>query len=120
MIDALISGRLASTPQRRTSTKDRTYVIGKMRAAMVDRSDRNLSKSVVVHFITFIPSEVEALLALNEGDSLTVSGELTADVYPASDGTLKMGLDLLVHKVLTAYHVGCRRKAIHGEASETA
>ena len=70
-----------------------------------------------VNVITFDESAVRALLALSDGDSVALSGELTPKVYQPKDGPARPSLDLLAHAVLTAYHVTRRRQAVHGDAA---
>lgn len=43
---------------------------------------------------------------------IAVSGEAAIKAWNGKDGTLRHGLDVLVHGVLTAYHVGRKRRTV--------
>ena len=64
-------------------------------------------ESLFVSVITFSQTIIPALLALDAGDSVSLSGTLTPKVW---DG--KPALDLVAHGILTAYHVTRKRKAV--------
>src|SRR5580658_2088867 len=110
MIDALIAGRLFGKPQARTSKNGNAFATAKMRVPMQDGS------SMFATMIAFRDSVVAALLALDDGSSVAVSGELKISTYTAKDGTTKPGLDITVHEILTEFHVTRRRKAMSKEA----
>lgn len=109
MIDALIAGKLYGAPVKRTSTNDNSFVTAKVRVAMRD------GEGAFVNIITFSRSCGEALLALQDGDSVALSGELKVSVYEAKDATWKPSLDLMAHVALSPYHVARTRKAVRGE-----
>jgi single-stranded DNA-binding protein len=113
MIDALVAGKLLGQPAERTARNGSRYATCKVRASM--RGD----ESVFVNCIAFSTTAVDVLLALSDGDSIALSGELTVKVYTAKDGTPKPSLDLLAHVVLTPYHVS-RKRAAAGKKSTTA
>lgn len=53
----------------------------------------------------------QALMALDDGESMSLSGPLTVKVWTDRDGVVRPGLDMQAHAVLTAYHVRKRRQA---------
>lgn len=55
-----------------------------------------------------------ALLALQEGDSVSLSGVLTPKVW-THNGEARASLDMVAHAALTAYHVNRKRQAVKGE-----
>jgi single-stranded DNA-binding protein len=112
VIDALISGRVYGTPAQRTAKNGKPFAVAKLRT-----STRN-GESVFVSVISFAGSAVNALLALGDGDSAAISGELSMSIYSSQDGTPRVGLDLVAHSVLTAYAVSRRRKAVAGDSDE--
>jgi single-stranded DNA-binding protein len=73
--------------------------------------------TVFVNCIAFAEDAVTALLALLDGDSVALAGELTPKVYQPQTGEPRPSLDLLVHAVLTQYHVARKRKAVEGSGT---
>lgn len=56
-------------------------------------------------------SACAALLALGDGDAVSLAGGLTPKVWTDKTGNARPTLDIVAHQVLTAYHVQRRRKA---------
>ena len=110
-IDALISGKLHAHPEQRTSKTGKTYATAKMTAAGGD------GQSLFVNCIAFDEASVEALLALVAGDSLAVAGSITPKVWTDRDGQHRPALDMVVARVLTAYHVTHKRRAMQQSAA---
>jgi len=106
MIDALLAGRLYGKAQARTAKNGNPYAIGKVRAAAGN------GEGLFVAVIAFNRHAVTALLALDDGDSVALSGELTPKVWTDKDGKARPALDLVAHAVLTEYHVARKRKAV--------
>jgi single-stranded DNA-binding protein len=111
LTDALISGRLYGKPVARTSKTGRSLVTGKIRAAIRD------GETVFVSLIAFAPPAVAALVALSDGDSAALVGELTPKVYTPPTGEPRPALDLLAQSVLSPYHVQHKRRAVSGSAA---
>jgi single-stranded DNA-binding protein len=109
MIDALIAGRLHGKVQRRTSKNDHGYTTAKVRTAMTN------GESAFVNVIAFSESAMTVLLALDEGDSIALAGELTVSTYTAKNGEVRPSLNLTAHAALTEYHVTRKRQAVRGE-----
>lgn len=106
-IDALIQGTLHRAPQARTSQNGKRFATASVRTATRDGA------AIFVSVIAFSESAVTALLALEDGDSVALAGELTPKVYtPRDGGEPRPSLDLLAHRVLTEYHVARKRKAV--------
>jgi single-stranded DNA-binding protein len=106
MIGALVAGRLYGAPASRTTKAGKLFATAKVRASIRDGG------SIFVRVVAFAESAVTALLALPDGDSVALAGELTAGAYTDKEGTAKPSLDLLAHSVLTEYHVARKRKAV--------
>lgn len=106
MIDALIAGRLHGKPMSRTSKSGNEYTTAKLRAPMAN------GETVYVNVIGFSDAAVNALLALDDGDSVAIAGELKVSTYTDKEGTAKPSLDLTAHAVLTEYHVTRKRRAV--------
>lgn len=109
MIDGLIGGKLYGTPVRRTGKNGNQFVTAKVRAATAG------GETLFVNVIAFAESAATALLALSEGDSVSLSGELTPKVWTSPDGDTRPALDMVAHAVLTEYHVNRRRQAVREE-----
>lgn len=112
MIDALIAGRLRGAPQFKTAANGSPFV--SFRMATTDRSGTSLLCSCIV----FSETAHAAMQALEDGDSVAVSGEASLKTWEGPNGTPRHGLDVLVHGVLTAYHLGRKRKAIGADSAE--
>lgn len=109
MIDALIAGKLYGAPASRTAKSGNPYATAKVRVPVAE------GRSEFVNVIAFSTTAVAALLALADGDSVALSGELTVGTYQAKDGATRVSFDLKAHAVLTAYHVRRKRQAVRGE-----
>ncbi len=105
MIDVLISGRLRGTPSVRTAANGAPFAVFRVSAA--DKSGETLLCSC----IAFSEPVIEAVQRLTDGDSIAASGEAELSTWSGSDGMPRHGLGVTVHGVLTAYHVGRKRKA---------
>lgn len=112
MIDGLIAGRIYGQPKEGTGKNGSRYVIAKVKAIGGD------GESILVNVITFSDSACLALKALDDGDSVSLSGALTAKVWTDRDGVTHPCLDMQAHTVLTTYHVQRKRKAVQGEEHE--
>ncbi len=104
MIDALIAGKLFAKPTQHTGKSGKPFVTGKVRAATQG------DEAVFVSVIAFGPPVITALMALDAGDSVALSGALTPKVWNG-----KPALDLVAHGILTPYHVSRKRKAAEPE-----
>jgi single-stranded DNA-binding protein len=110
MIDALIAGKLYGSVAERTAKNGNRFATAKVRTATA------AGEAIFVNVIVFTEAAVMALLALSDGDSVALSGELTPKVWLDKNGKPRPVLDLVAHAVLTAYHVIRKRKALQGEA----
>ncbi len=106
MIDALIAGRLYAAANERTSANGNPFVTAKVTATA------GSGESLFLNVIAFSQSARTALLALDAGDSVALSGTLTPKVWTDRHGEAKPSLDMTVHAVLTVYHVTRKRKTI--------
>jgi single-stranded DNA-binding protein len=109
MIDALIAGKLYGQPKAKTAKNGSPFVTAKVRAAAGD------GESLFVGVIAFSQTAVTALLALEDGDSVALAGELTPRVWTDRDSNAKPAADLVAQVVTTTYHVGRKRKAVQPE-----
>lgn len=110
-IDALIGGTLWKKPEQRLSNAGKPYVTANVRAADGD------GESLFVNVVAFSDSAKAALLALDDGDSVSLAGTLKIGTYEARDGSVKPSVSMVAQKVLTAYHVARKRKAVAGASA---
>lgn len=106
MIDGLIGGKMHGKAQQRTGQSGKPFVTAKVRTPLAD------GESIFVNVIAFSDSAGAALLALDDGDSIAISGALTPKVWTDRSGTAKPALDMIAHAVTTAYHVTRKRRAV--------
>ncbi|HDR9512058.1 hypothetical protein C5615_37575 [Burkholderia cepacia] len=109
MIDGLIAGKLYGKPVERMGASGRPFVTAKVRAAVND------GEALFVNVIAFSDDAKAAMLALDDGDSVTLAGTLTPKVWTDRNGNAQPALDMVAHAVLTAYHVKRKRAAVRGE-----
>lgn len=113
MIDGLVSGRLYGTAQVRTGQHGTHFVTCRVRASAGD------GESLFVNVIAFDDTVKDALQALDDGDSVSLAGALTPKTWTDKQGNAKPALDMVVHAVLTAYHVQRKRRIVRGEEGHT-
>ena len=106
MIDGLIGGKLHGKAARRVGQSGKAFVTAKVRTPTTG------GESLFVNVITFSESVGDALLALDDGDSVSLSGALTPKVWTPQGGEPRAVLDLVAHAVMTAYHVARKRQAV--------
>lgn len=112
MIDALIAGKLFGVPQQKTGKSGKPFVVGKVRTAAGD------GEGIFVNVIAFDGGACTALLALGDGDAVSLAGSLTPKVWTDKTGNARPALDIVAHHVLTAYHVQRKRKAVSNEPEQ--
>jgi single-stranded DNA-binding protein len=101
----------------RGAPKSRISANGNRFATAVVRASTRDGNAIFVNVIAFDVAAVTALLALGEGDSVALSGELTPRVYTPQNGEPRPSLDLLAHAVPSEYHVMRKRQAVREEAA---
>lgn len=106
MIDGLVAGKLYGTAASRIGSSGKTFVTAKVRAAAGD------GEAIFVNVIAFDDAAKSALLALGDGDSVSLAGSLTPKVWTDRNGDAKPALDMVAHAVLTAYHVQRKGKTM--------
>ncbi len=109
MIDGLISGRLYGTAQVRTGQHGTHFVTCRVRASAGD------GETLFVNVIAFDDIVKDTLLALDDGDTVSLTGAMTPKVWTDKQGNVKPALDLVAHAVLTLYHAQHKRRTVGGE-----
>jgi single-stranded DNA-binding protein len=67
------------------------------------RAATNDGDTIFVNVIAFDDDVQTALLALSDADSVALSGTLTPKVWTDKNGLVKPAVDMIAHKLLTAY-----------------
>ncbi len=112
MIEGLVTGTLVGMAEQRQGKNDTSFVVAKVKAAPGD------GESLIVNVIAFAPEACAALLALDEGDTLALSGALTPKVWTDKQGNTRPALDMVASQVLTVYHVDRKRSALGGSDAQ--
>jgi single-stranded DNA-binding protein len=105
MIEALIAGRLHSLAEERTGKNGKPFVVAKVLAANTD------GENLVVNVIAFEAATCNALLQLQEGDVLALTGSLTPKVWTDKQGATRPSLDMVAHQSLSLHDVQHKRSA---------
>ncbi len=69
-------------------------------------------ETAFINVVAFSTSIIIALLALSDGDSVALSGELRVGTYTGKGGNARPSLNLTAHAVLTEYDVQRKRRAV--------
>ncbi len=109
MIDGLIGGKLHGKPVQRVGQSGKAFVTAKVRTPTAN------GDALFVNVIAFSESVGSALLALDDGDSLSISGALTPKAWTDRNGEVKPAVDMVAHALLTTYHVTRKRQAVSGK-----
>jgi single-stranded DNA-binding protein len=110
-IEALILGKLHQRAEQRTAKTGRSFVTAKVRAAAGE------GEALFVNVIAFSESAGAALLALDAGDAVALTGTLKPAAWVDREGNARPSLDLVAAQVLTVYGLKKKRDAI-GQAAE--
>jgi single-stranded DNA-binding protein len=113
MIEGLITGTLVGLAEQRQGKNDTSFVLAKVKAMPGE------GESLIVNVIAFAAEACAALLALDEGDSLALSGALTPKVWTDKQGNTRPALDLVASQVQTVYQVARKRAALGGAANRS-
>jgi len=111
MIEGLVTGTLVGMAEQRLGKNDSSFVVAKVKAAPGE------GESLIVNVIAFAAEACAALLALDEGDTLALSGALTPKVWTDKQGNTRPALDMVASQVLTVYHADRKRSAVGGASN---
>lgn len=104
MIDALIGGKISGTPSQRTGRNGSKFTLAKVRVPSEDGT-------VFCNVIAFDNEVQVALLALGDGDAVSIAGSIKVGTWTAKDGKAHPSIDMTASGILSVYHVAKRRKA---------
>lgn len=111
MIEGLVTGTLVGAAESRKGKNDTSFVVAKVKTSSADAGE-----NLIVNVITFFTEAGNALLALDDGDALAVSGTLTPKVWTDKQGNTRPALDMVASQVLSVYHVNRKRTEIDPSA----
>lgn len=106
MIEGLIAGKLVGVAETRQGKNGTSFALAKVKATAGD------GESLIVNVIAFATEASAALMALDDGDALALSGALTPKVWTDKQGNTRAALDMIATQVLTPYHVNRKRVAL--------
>lgn len=110
MIEGLVTGTLIGHAEERQGKHDSAFVLAKVKAQSGE------GESLIVNVIAFAAEARAALVALDEGDTVAVSGALTPKVWTDKQGNTRPALDLVASQVLSVYHVDRKRVVTGGNS----
>ncbi|WP_084150855.1 single-stranded DNA-binding protein [Azohydromonas australica] len=111
MIEGLVAGKVYGRPEQRTGTNSgRPFVTAKVRAATSG------GEVLFVNVLAFDATAQAALLALSDGDAVSVAGTLTPKVWTDREGQARPSLDMVASQVLSAYQVKRKRDTVGAAA----
>lgn len=114
MIEALVTGTLVGLAEQRQGKNDSAFVLAKVKATPGE------GESLIVNVIAFAAEACAALLVLDEGDTLALSGTLTPKVWTDKQGNTRPALDMVASQVLSVYHADRKRAALVGDTNNPA
>ena len=95
MIDGLVAGRLMGDASRRVDKANRAYIVARVLAR--NKADEEF----IVNVIAFDDAPCAALLALADGDALSLAGALTPKVWTDKQGMHRPSLDMIATRVMS-------------------
>jgi len=94
MIDGLVAGRLYGETERRMDKAGKAFTLAKVRASTAD------GEILFVNVIAFDGDVCASLHALQDGDSVALSGSLTPRVWTDKQGNARPALDMVAHRLM--------------------
>jgi single-stranded DNA-binding protein len=111
MLSILASGSLIADPKQRTGSSGKPFATAQARIP----SDGEAA-SVLLSIIVFRETAMQALLALDQGDAIAVTGRAKLTTWQVNGGE-RHGLSVVAEQVLSAYMVEKRRSAAKAPVS---
>jgi single-stranded DNA-binding protein len=94
MIEGLVAGNIWGEPEKRVGKNNSIFVVAKVRA------QGSQPELVIVNVIAFDQAACKALLALRDGDAVSLSGSLSPKVWIDKQGVSRAALDMIAGRVL--------------------
>jgi single-stranded DNA-binding protein len=114
MIEGLIAGTLVGLAETRQGKNETRFALGKVKATAGD------GESLMVNVIAFSTEAMAALMALDDGDAVALSGALTPKVWTDKQGNTRPALDMIASNILTVFHANQKRATLAGPADSSA
>jgi single-stranded DNA-binding protein len=111
MISILTTGTLIARPAACTSRNGNNYVRCQLRANAGD-------ESFLVSLVAFDEGICKALLALDKGDSVSVTGTGKPSTWTGRDNEPCLGLNVKVEQLMTQYSLTKKRAASRGDSAQ--
>ena len=103
MIEGLIAGTLVGLAEMRQGKNDTRFALAKVKATAGD------GESLIVNVIAFASEAASALMALDDGDAIAITGALTPKVWTDKQGNTRAALDMIASNVLSVFQVNQKR-----------
>ena len=110
MIEALVSGKMLAPATQKTG-KNKPFVLARLAA------NSHVEEYVTVSVIAFEEEAQQALLKLNKGDQVTVTGKASPKLWEDLKGEKHSSLDLVANNVLTVYQANEPKKSKNNPTS---
>lgn len=94
MIDGLVAGRLYGETEQRADKAGKAFTLAKVRASTAD------GELLFVNVIAFDAAVCTAMHAMQDGDSVALSGSLSPRVWTDKQGNARPALDMVAHRVI--------------------
>jgi len=94
MIEGLIAGKVAGVPEARKGKGDSPFVVARVRVLSTE------GETVWVNVIAFSADVCTALMALQDGDPVSLAGSLSPRVWSDKQGNTRPALDMVAQRVL--------------------
>lgn len=104
MLDALIAGRLVSTPEKRVATNGSPFA--KVRVSVAT----NDGARALVNVVAFDVQPMTALLMMADGEGISATGPMTMRAWVDDEGQARCAATLVAQNILSAYSVTKKRQ----------
>jgi len=94
MIEGLVAGNIWGEPEKRVGKNNSIFVVAKVRA------QGSQPELVIVNVIAFDVTACKALMALRDGDAVSLAGSLLPKVWIDKQGVSRAALDMIASRVL--------------------
>ena len=97
MIEGLVAGTIWGEPEKRLGKNDSLFVVAKVRAQGTQ------PELTIVNVIAFDHAACKALLQLQDGAAVSLSGSLLPKVWVDKQGVSRAALDMIATRVLALH-----------------
>lgn len=108
MINALITGELASAPVERTTQGGKTFTTATVRVAAG-------AEALFIGVAAFGETAAGRLAQLKKGSAIAAAGTLEQNVWTMKDGEERRGWRLTASEILSVYQARKRREVDHDD-----